>query len=133
MGKRNNFNITLAGKTYTLCGEESAEYLKSIGTYIEKKYNGYYDNLSFRSQPVDMQHILMQLNIADDYFKCKEKLELQIRKNEEQNHEMEKLQNTLVSMQVRHENLESIMKFVEKKYQEAKKIISQLEAELKNT
>ena len=76
MGKKNNFNITLAGKSYILCGEESSEYLKKIGTYIEQKYNSYYGNLSFRSQPIDMQHILMQLNIADDYFKQKEENEL---------------------------------------------------------
>ena len=127
MGKKNNFNITLAGKSYTLCGEESSEYLKRIGTYLEQKYNGYYGNLSFRSQPIDMQHVLMQLNIADDYFKCKEQLELQLKKNEEQLAEMESLQKSLVSMQVRYENLESGMKMIEKKYQEAKKMISKLE------
>lgn len=127
MGKKNNFNITLAGKSYILCGEESSEYLKKIGTYIEQKYNSYYGNLSFRSQPIDMQHILMQLNIADDYFKCKEQLELQLKKNEEQIAEMESLRNSLVNMQVRYENLESGMKIIEKKYQEAKKIISKME------
>ncbi len=127
MDKKNSFSITLAGKSYTLCGEESSDYLKMVGSYIEEKYKGYYDDLAFRSQPVDMQHILMQLNIADDYFKCREQLTIQSRKHEEQMLEIERLQNSLVNMQVRYENLESGMKLIEKKYQEAKEKLTRLE------
>ena len=133
MEKKNSFNITLAGKSYTLYGNESGEYLKTVGSYIEEKYNGYYNNLSFRSQPLDMQHILMQLNIADDYFKCREQLSVQMRKYEEQALEIEKLQKSLVNMQVRYENLEASTKLIEKKYQEAKNKITRLEIELKNS
>ncbi len=132
MGKKNSFNITLAGKSYTLCGNESGEYLKKVGSYIEEKYNGYYNNLTFRSQPMDMQHILMQLNIADDYFKCCEQLSVQMRKYEEQSMEIEKLKNSLVNVQVRYENLEASTKLIEKRYQEAKNKIARLEMELKN-
>ena len=132
MEKKNCFNITLAGKSYTLCGDESNEYLKSVGSYIEGKYNEFSSELSFRTQPVDMQHILLQLNIADDYFKCREKLSISMRKLEEQAAEIEKLQSSLVAMRVKYENLESGAKFVEKKYQESKDKISRLENQLKN-
>ncbi len=132
MSKKNRFTITLAGKSYTLCGAESADYLKTVGSYIEDKYNGYYSDLAFRSQPVDMQHILMQLNIADDYFKCLESLAIEQRKYEEQCLEVEKLQKTLVDMQVRYENLEASTKLVEKRLQDAKSKITRLEKELKN-
>ncbi len=127
MDKKNSFNITLAGKSYTLCGEESGEYLRTVGSYIEDKYSEFSDNLAFRAQPMDMQHILLQLNIADDFFKCREKLSIQTRKMEEQSAELEKLQNSLVAMQVKYENLESSTKLVEKKYQEAKAKIARLE------
>lgn len=127
MEKKNCFNITIAGKSYTLCGNESNEYLKSIGSYIEGKYNSFAEELSFRSQPMDMQHILMQLNIADDYFKCREELYISKRKYEEQAVELEKLKSSLVAMQVKYENLESSTKLIEKKYQQAKDKISRLE------
>lgn len=132
MDKKNCFNLTLAGKSYTLCGNESNEYLKKVGSYIENKYNVYSEELSFRTQPMDMQHIMMQLNIADDYFKCREKLSVYMRKLEEQALEVEKLQSSLVAMQVKYENLESSTKLIEKKYQEAKTKISRLESQLKN-
>lgn len=132
MDKKNNFKITLAGKSYTLSGNESSEYLKNIGSYVENKYNEYSGNLAFRTQSADMQHILLQLNIADDYFKCREELALQNSKLEEQKREMEKLQSSLVAMQVKYENLESSTKLIEKQYQNAKAKISRLEAKLKN-
>ncbi len=127
MEKKNCFNITIAGKSYTLCGNESNEYLKNVGSYIENKYNTFAEDVAFRSQPMDMQHILMQLNIADDYFKCREELYISKRKYEEQSIELEKLKSSLVGMQVKYENLESGTKLMEKKYQQVKDKISRLE------
>ena len=127
MEKKNCFNITIAGKSYTLCGNESNEYLKNVGSYIENKYNSFAEDVAFRSQPMDMQHILMQLNIADDYFKCREELYISKRKYEEQSIELEKLKSSLVAMQVKYENLESGTKLIEKKYQQVKDKLSRLE------
>lgn len=127
MDKKNSFNIIIAGKSYTLCGNESNEYLKNIGSYIEDKYNFFAQELAFRSQPMDTQHILLQLNIADDYFKCREELFIFKRKYEEQAMELEKLKNSLVAMQVKYENLESSTKLIEKKYQQMKGKLSKLE------
>ncbi|MBR3807591.1 MAG: cell division protein ZapA [Lachnospiraceae bacterium] len=127
MEKKNCFNITIAGKSYTLCGNESNEYLKNVGSYIENKYNSFAEEVAFRSQPMDMQHILMQLNIADDYFKCREELYISKRKYEEQSIELEKLKSSLVAMQVKYENLESGTKLIEKKYQQVKDKLSRLE------
>ena len=127
MKDKNHFNITLAGKSYTLAGDESSEYLSTVVDYIEGKYADYSANISFRTQPMDMQHVMLEVNIADDYFKCKEQVEILNRKLEEQAAELERMKNSLVSMQVRYENLESSTKLTQKKYQEAKARILQLE------
>ena len=127
MNKKNSYNITLAGKSYTLSGEESGEYLRTIADYIEKKYAEFSTSMTFRTQPMDMQHVMMQINVADDFFKCKEQVEILTRKLEEQAKEIERMKNSLVEMQVKYENLESGTKLTQKKYQEAKARISQLE------
>ena len=132
MDKKNNFKITLAGKSYTLSGNESSEYLQKIGSYVEHKYNEFSKSLAFRAQSADMQHILLQLNIADDYMKCREELAICTRKLEEVSLEREQLQSSLVAMQVKFDNLESSMKIVEKKYQDAKGKISDMENKRKN-
>lgn len=124
MDKKNSFNITLAGKSYTLCGNESQEYLQSVGSYIEEKYHTFSKNMSFHGQNMEMQHILMQLNIADDYFKCREELAVSRRKETELEAELEALKQSMVAMQVQCENLDAAKKNFEKKYQEAKKKLS---------
>ncbi len=132
MEKKNSFSITLAGKPYKLCGEESSEYLSRVGSYIEGKYAKFSSEISFRTLPMDMQHVLLQLNIADDYFKCMEELSLSMRKQEEQAQELEKMKSSLVAMQVKYDNLETSAKMIEKKYQESKDKINKLENRLKN-
>ena len=127
MKEKNSFQITLAGKSYTLAGNESNEYLKRIADHIEKKYIDYSANISYRTQPMDMQHVMLEVNIADDYFKCKEEVEILTRKLEEQSMELERMKNSLVAMQVKYENLESSTKLTQKNYQDAKARISQLE------
>ena len=64
MKEKNSFQITLAGKSYTLAGNESNEYLKRIADHIEKKYTDYSANISYRTQPMDMQHVMLEVNIA---------------------------------------------------------------------
>lgn len=120
MQEKNSFQITLGGKSYKLCGEESGEYLARIASYIEGKYKEFSDNMSFRGQPVDFQHILLQVNIADDCFKAREELAILKRKYEEQTVEMEQLKASLVSSQVKIENLEANSKLIEKRLQDTK-------------
>lgn len=121
MDKRNSFKITLAGKSYTLYGSEPQEYLQSVGIYIEEKYRTFSQNLPFRNQNRDMQHIIMELNIADDYFKCREELMISKQKEAELEAELETLKQSLVDLQVKYENLKVSEQNFEKKYQEAKK------------
>lgn len=132
MKEKNCFNITIAGKSYTLSGQESSDYLKSIADYIESKYETFCENTNFRSFPMDMQHVMLQVNVADDYFKAKEELAIQKRKLAEKTLEMEELKKSFVAMQVRYENLEAGAKLTQKKYQEAKARIAYLENSQKN-
>ena len=55
----------------TLSGYESEEYLQKVASYINNKLAEYNRVESFRRQPADIQNILVELNIADDYFKAK--------------------------------------------------------------
>lgn len=63
--------VIIGGKVFTLSGYESEEYLQRVASYINNKVNEYSKLDNFRRQPVDTQGVLLQLNIADDYFKAK--------------------------------------------------------------
>ena len=79
--------VIIGGKVFTLSGYESEEYLQKVASYINNKVNEYSKLDNFRRQPVDTQGVLLQLNIADDYFKAKKQIsdleeELQAKENE---------------------------------------------------
>ena len=63
--------VIIGGKVFTLSGYESEDYLQKVAVYINNKMNEYNKLDGFRRQPIDTQNVLLQLNIADDYFKSK--------------------------------------------------------------
>ena len=76
MAEKTDAQVVIGGKTYTLSGYESEEYLLRVAEYINSKIDELNADSEFAKLPVDMRHLLLNLNIADDYFKA-------ISKNEE--------------------------------------------------
>ena len=76
MSSRTDVEVIIGGKVFTLSGYESEEYLQKVASYINNKINEYSKIASFKKQPADMQNFLLQLNIADDYFKAKKQISL---------------------------------------------------------
>lgn len=73
MSAKTDTEVIIGGKVFTLSGYESEEYLQKVASYINNKTAEYGKMDSFRRQPADTQSVLLQLNIADDYFKAKSK------------------------------------------------------------
>ena len=80
MSVKTDTEVIIGGKVFTLSGYESEEYLQKVASYINNKLSEYNKVESFRRQPQDTQNVLMQLNLADDYFKAKKQISLQSRK-----------------------------------------------------
>jgi cell division protein ZapA len=106
MLSKNNIQVIIAGKIYTLSGFESEEYLQRVAAYLNNKIiesgsaDGYY-----RMSP-ELRSILLELNIADDYFKMKLKVEEMEHELSEKEKEMYDYKHELVAAQVRLEELE---------------------------
>ena len=73
MSAKTNAEVVIGGKVYTLSGFESEEYLQKIASYINTKISEAEELDSFKHLTPDMRAILTELNIADDYFKAKER------------------------------------------------------------
>ena len=97
--------VIIAGKVFTLSGYESEEYLQKVANYLNNKYNEYNKLPSFKRQSIDTQNILMQLNIADDYFKAKKQISLIEDELQRKEKELYDLKHELVSAQMKLENL----------------------------
>jgi cell division protein ZapA len=81
---------------------------------------------------VDLQAILLQLNIADDYFKAKKQISLLEEQATEKEKELYDLKHELIASQIKLENTEKNVKNLEKNLEEDSRKIIQLETELKN-
>lgn len=124
--------VIIGGKVFTLSGYESEEYLQKVASYINNKVNEYSKVDSFRRQPLDMQSVLLQLNIADDYFKAKQQLAVLEEQLQEKEKEMYDLKHELISAQIKLENAEKQTKELQKELNDNAKKLIRLETELKD-
>lgn len=74
MSSKTDTEVIIGGKVFTLSGYESEEYLQKVASYINNKVTEYNKVEAFRRQTVDTQNVLLQLNIADDFFKAKKQI-----------------------------------------------------------
>ena len=87
MKSKNDIDITIGGKTFTLSGVESEDYLREVAAYLNEKIRGFSDDASYWRLPNDMRNVMLQLNLADDFFKEHSRaaaLEAQVQELEEQ-------------------------------------------------
>lgn len=130
MSAKNETEVVIGGKTLTLSGYESEEYLQRVATYINTKLSDFKKSDFFRRQTIDMQATMIELNIADDYFKAKkiaDELESSI---EERDKEIYDLKHELISAQIKLDSLNQEMKQLKSELTENQKTIVRLETEL---
>lgn len=132
MSSKTDTEVIIGGKVFTLSGYESEEYLQKVASYINNKVNEYSKVDSFRRQPLDTQGVLLQLNIADDYFKAKKQISLLEEELQTREKELYDLKHELISSQIKLENTEKQMKELQREANENSKKMVRLETELKD-
>ena len=131
MASKHDVEVIIFGKVFTLSGYESEEYLQKVASYMNNKMNEYSKVDAFRRQPTETQNVLLQLNIADDYFKAKKQIELledDLRLKEQ---ELYDLKHELITSQIKMENCEKNYKVLQNESNENMKKLIRLETELK--
>ena len=76
MSSKNYIDVIIDGKIYNIGGFESEAYLQKVASYINNMIAEFKQNENYRVQKVDMQRILLEINIANDYFKAKKQADL---------------------------------------------------------
>lgn len=130
MAVKTDTEVIIGGKVLTLSGYESEEYLQRVASYINNKLTEYSKLEGFTRQTSDRQNILMQLNIADDYFKARKQIGLLEEELQGREKELYDLKHELVASQIKLENTEKTLKNVQKELNESSKKIVRLETEL---
>ena len=133
MSQKNDIPVVINNKVYTLSGFESEEYLQKIALYINNKVSEYNKVEGFKRQPVDTQAILLELNIADDYFKAKklgDGLSLEI---ENKDKEIYDLKHELIAAQIKSESADKQIEELKGSIEKLQNTIVKLETELNDS
>ncbi len=131
MSVKTDTEVIIGGKVFTISGYESEEYLQKVASYINNKMTEYNKVDSFRRQPLDTQNVLLQLNIADDYFKAKKQISLLEEEIQGKEKELYNLKHELIAAQIKLENTEKNIKNLQNEVNESSRKIVRLETELK--
>lgn len=67
--------VVIGGKVFTLSGAQSKEYLREVADYINGKLEEISSDGEYKKLPVDMRNVLLQINLADDYFNARKEAE----------------------------------------------------------
>lgn len=110
MAGKNDTEVIIGGKVITLSGYESEEYLQKVASYINNKISEYARVDSFRRLPLDLQNVLLQINLADDYFKAQKRIEAIEEELEAKDRELYDLKHELIAAQIKLESKEKLIK-----------------------
>ena len=129
MSSKNKTEVLIAGKIFTLSGYESEEYLQKVATYIKNKIEEFKKLDGYNHQTKENKSILLELNIADDYFKAKKQVEMVEEELSEKDKELYDLKHELINAQIQLENQEKDLEASRKENTELQKEVVRLQTE----
>lgn len=130
MASKNNTDVVIGGKVFTVSGYESEEYLQKVASYINGKMSEYNREDSYRRLSSEMRANLMYLNIADDYFKAKKLGDSLSEEIEDKDKEIYDLKHELIAAQIKADTSAKEVEQLKKEINKYQKNIVKLETEL---
>lgn len=124
MAVKNTAQVIIGGKIITLGGYESAEYFQKVASYMNHKIEELSEVPGYSRQPMETKHMLLSLNITDDYFKAKKQAEIFEQDLQQKDQEMYDLKHELIALRMQIEE-------AQKNEQEALEQKSLLEGKVK--
>ena len=128
MSSKNKTEVLIDGKIYTLSGYESEEYLQRVATYINNKLAELKKLDGYARLSQELKSILLELNVADDYFKAKNQVEMVEEELAQKDQELYDLKHELISTQIKLED--AAKEALKEQTSEYQKQIVKLETEL---
>lgn len=132
MSSKTNTEVILDGKIYTLSGYESEEYLQKVASYINNKISEFKKAEGYSRLGTDMKNALLQLNIADDYFKAKKQADTLESEIDSRDKQLYDIKHEVIALQIKLETSEKEAESYNKEINELQKQIIRLETQIKD-
>ena len=133
MSSKTDTQVVIGGRMYTVSGYESEAYLQQVAAYLNNKLSEFDQMDGFHRQSIDLQHFLIQLNLADDYFQAKKQTETLEEQLEEKEKELYDIKHELITTQMKLESMDQNINDLKNQLDDRDKQIIRLETEMKST
>lgn len=133
MNTMTDVEVIINNKRFTLCGYESPEYLQRVASYINGKYLEFKSKESYSKLDDNLKNVLLEINIADDYFKALKRLNEKEDESDRKSTELFNMKHEVISTQTKFESITQELAELKKEYNEAQKKIVKLETELEES
>lgn len=132
MNFKNYTDVLIDGKIYTLGGFEEESYLQRVASYLNEKISNLRKQDGFGRQNIDYQMLMIELNMADDYFKALDRATTLERQKLETEKEVYSLKHELVSTQMKLEAARKEEKSLKEKLKQSSEETKKLKGEAKD-
>lgn len=133
MKKMNDVEVIINNKRFTLSGYESEEYLQKVASYINSKYAEFKSKDHFGRLDSEVSNVLIEINIADEYFKALKKINELEEESNTKNNDIFNMKHEVISVETKLEELQLDFDILKEDYNEAQKRIVKLETELEDS
>lgn len=130
MSGKTDTEVVIGGKVYKLSGYESREYIQKVASYLNSKISELEQMEGYSRMTLDNKALLLELNIADDYFKTKEAADKTDRDIDHRDKEIYDLKHELITLHRKTDEMEKEVKQISAKNKELLLQKSKLESAL---
>ena len=130
MNTKNDVEVIINGKQYTLSGYESSEYLQKIANHINDKIAEFKEQDGYLRLDTEMKNILLAINLSDEYYKALKDSNDIKKENEEMEKEIIDIKHDMLTMQSELDKANGQIKKLAEERQAAKDQVIRLETEL---
>ncbi len=130
MNTKNDVEVIINGKQYTLSGYESSEYLQKIATHINDKYAEFKQEEGYTKLDADMKNILLAINLSDEYYKVQQSVEELQKEKEDLEKEIFNMKHDMIAMKAQLDEREKEVGDLQGEKTEAEHKVIRLETEL---
>lgn len=129
MPAKNEAEVAIGGRVITLSGYESREYIQKVAAYLDNKLDEHKKMESYNRLPLEFQNIMIQLNIADEFFKAKNMADTLKGDLESKDKEIYDLKHELITLQAKADKQAEEIAQLKKDAQDYESMIIGLEAQ----
>lgn len=127
MASKNRIQVLIGGKIYTVSGFESEEYLQKVAAYLNNKISEVKSAEGYQRLSQDMRSLLLDLNVADDYFKLKKQADQLGEQITAKDKEVFDIRHEFIQTKMKLETAQKALESLQDQAKEDQKRIVQLE------